>query len=307
MAWKHAASLDDARAARPWLPLTVDDVDLVVAEVDGDLVRLRGSLHATPAACSARTASSTASTSSATATAPSSTFGPAPCDADPPSGRSGRSRFGSRGERARGRPVIDLADRHGRAARGRPVPDLRRAARPLARRVHALSRHLDGHELGDRRGRVHGSRGVPGARRALPDGSGARRDLDDDHRRRAGQAAAPAIRPDPPAASRSRRRCRRRSSACAASGSMPSPARVAPTSCPTTSSPCRCSRWRTSWASPTTSMGRRWSAGSAAWRPASRTTRTTPRRPPTARPSPPRSTRSRRRSSPRSSRRRMTA
>lgn len=35
MAWKHAASLEQARAARPWLPLTVDRVRLVIAAADG--------------------------------------------------------------------------------------------------------------------------------------------------------------------------------------------------------------------------------------------------------------------------------
>lgn len=45
---------------------------------------------------------------------------------------------------------------------------------------------------------MRGSRRVPGERRALADGSGAGRDLDDDHRRRAGEAAPPALRPDAP-------------------------------------------------------------------------------------------------------------
>jgi nitrite reductase/ring-hydroxylating ferredoxin subunit len=31
MAWKDAASIDDAGAARTWLPVTVDDVDIVIA------------------------------------------------------------------------------------------------------------------------------------------------------------------------------------------------------------------------------------------------------------------------------------
>lgn len=34
--WKRAVSLEQARAARPWLPLTVDRVHLVVASVDGE-------------------------------------------------------------------------------------------------------------------------------------------------------------------------------------------------------------------------------------------------------------------------------
>jgi Ferredoxin subunits of nitrite reductase and ring-hydroxylating dioxygenases len=33
MAWTHAASLDKARAARPWLPLAIAGVDLVIASV----------------------------------------------------------------------------------------------------------------------------------------------------------------------------------------------------------------------------------------------------------------------------------
>jgi nitrite reductase/ring-hydroxylating ferredoxin subunit len=33
--WHRAAALADLRAARPWLPLTIDGVDLVVAVVDG--------------------------------------------------------------------------------------------------------------------------------------------------------------------------------------------------------------------------------------------------------------------------------
>lgn len=36
VAWKRVASLEQARAARPWLPLTVDRVRLVVASVEGD-------------------------------------------------------------------------------------------------------------------------------------------------------------------------------------------------------------------------------------------------------------------------------
>lgn len=35
MAWKDAASREDAQAARRWLPLTVDGVDIVVATVAG--------------------------------------------------------------------------------------------------------------------------------------------------------------------------------------------------------------------------------------------------------------------------------
>lgn len=35
MTWQHAASLDELRNARPWLPLTVAGVNLVVAGVDG--------------------------------------------------------------------------------------------------------------------------------------------------------------------------------------------------------------------------------------------------------------------------------
>ncbi len=35
MAWKPAASSAVAIAARPWLPLTMSGVDIVVAEVDG--------------------------------------------------------------------------------------------------------------------------------------------------------------------------------------------------------------------------------------------------------------------------------
>ena len=31
----HAASVDEAKAARPWLPLTIGGVDLVLAAVDG--------------------------------------------------------------------------------------------------------------------------------------------------------------------------------------------------------------------------------------------------------------------------------
>jgi nitrite reductase/ring-hydroxylating ferredoxin subunit len=35
VAWHDAASADELRRARPWLPLTVGGVDLVVAAVDG--------------------------------------------------------------------------------------------------------------------------------------------------------------------------------------------------------------------------------------------------------------------------------
>ena len=35
MAWRDAASLNAARAARPWLSLTVDGLDIVVAGADG--------------------------------------------------------------------------------------------------------------------------------------------------------------------------------------------------------------------------------------------------------------------------------
>ena len=35
MAWHDAAPADDLRSARPWLALTVDGLDVVVAEVDG--------------------------------------------------------------------------------------------------------------------------------------------------------------------------------------------------------------------------------------------------------------------------------
>jgi nitrite reductase/ring-hydroxylating ferredoxin subunit len=35
MTWTTAASLDDTRAAHPWLPLTVNGVHLVLAAVDG--------------------------------------------------------------------------------------------------------------------------------------------------------------------------------------------------------------------------------------------------------------------------------
>ncbi|HEY8238370.1 MAG TPA: Rieske (2Fe-2S) protein [Candidatus Limnocylindrales bacterium] len=35
MTWHRAAPLDELRAARPWLPLTIEGVDLVVAVVDG--------------------------------------------------------------------------------------------------------------------------------------------------------------------------------------------------------------------------------------------------------------------------------
>jgi nitrite reductase/ring-hydroxylating ferredoxin subunit len=35
VAWQHAASLIDLQGASPWLPLTVANVDLVVALVDG--------------------------------------------------------------------------------------------------------------------------------------------------------------------------------------------------------------------------------------------------------------------------------
>jgi nitrite reductase/ring-hydroxylating ferredoxin subunit len=33
--WKDVAARADAQAARPWLPLTVDGLDMVVAAVDG--------------------------------------------------------------------------------------------------------------------------------------------------------------------------------------------------------------------------------------------------------------------------------
>jgi len=35
VAWRQAASRDDAVAARPWLALRVDDINLVIAAVDG--------------------------------------------------------------------------------------------------------------------------------------------------------------------------------------------------------------------------------------------------------------------------------
>lgn len=35
MAWRDAAALDVAGAARPWLPLSIDGLDIVVAHADG--------------------------------------------------------------------------------------------------------------------------------------------------------------------------------------------------------------------------------------------------------------------------------
>ena len=35
MAWKDAASIDDAGAAKRWLPVTIDDLDIVIARTEG--------------------------------------------------------------------------------------------------------------------------------------------------------------------------------------------------------------------------------------------------------------------------------